>query len=554
MRRQRPGGAGRCRLCDPMTRRFRDCGSCGRPVGKPGRELCARCHWRVAHAPAKDNRCPRCGENRVLRPETGRCARCSRTCRQCDAVVLFKDRDLCKDCHRRQRRDVDRLECPRCGKRRLLRATTGWCGSCSHPGTAPNPEGDCIDCGRLTRLTDDGRCRSCWGRSPERISTRAVNLAASLQDPPVWLAGFAAYLAGRHHPSRACGMLTRLGNHLRDDCSVHPQKLLDMVAEDAPLSRALQDYYTSNQLALPTDRAEVHAAARRACRVAAVPEPLRGPAAGFVEHLLAGRGRARRAGTRPRGHATLEARLTAVRDLAIFLVNDRGKGDWATVEVTDIEAFLAARAPRRAWYLTGLRQFFGYCVRQRLILIDPTTGVRAPQSMAFHGKTLPADRQRDLFLRWTTDPEVHPHEAFVGLAALLHAATTSELQHLTVTDVDHPARKIHLGHRRHPTPLDPFTWQALQACLTHRQQVGTANAHVLITTRTQAIRDAASEGYVKNTLRAVGIRPRILRSTRLIDMVASVDVKLVADAYGMTNEAVITYLADHVDSTRLPNP
>lgn len=469
-------------------------------------------------------------------------------------MVLFKNRDLCKHCHRRQRRDADRVECPRCGKRRLLRAATGWCGSCSHPGRPPNPDAECIDCGRRTRLTDSGRCRSCWGRSPERISTRAANIAASLQDPPAWLAGFAAYLVGRHHPSRACAMLSRLGKHLSDDCTIHPQKLLHVVTDDAPLARALEDYFTSNQMALPTDRDDVHAAARRDSRVAAVPEPLRKPAAGFVEHLLAGRGRARRAWTRPRGHATIEARLTAVRDLATFLVNDRGKSDWATTDVGDIEAFLAGTPTRRPWYLTGLRQFFGYCLRKRLILIDPTTGVQAPQSMTFHGKTLPADRQKELFLRWTTDPDVHPHEAFVGLAALLHAATTSELQHLTDADIDHPARKIHLGHRRHPTPLDPFTWQALQACLSHRHQVGSANRHVLITMRTKATRDAASDGYIKNTLRAVGIRPRILRSTRLVDLVASIDAKLVADAYGMTNEAVIAYLADHVDPTRLPNP
>ena len=54
--------------------------------------------------------------------------------------------------------------------------------------------------------------------------------------------------------------------------------------------------------------------------------------------------------------------------------------------------------------------------------------------------------------------------------------------------------------------------------------------------------------------RAAGVRPRILRSTRLVDLVDTVDPKLVATAYGMTYEAVIAYLADHVDPTRLPNP
>jgi hypothetical protein len=84
--------------------------------------------------------------------------------------------------------------------------------------------------------------------------------------------------------------------------------------------------------------------------------------------------------------------------------------------------------------------------------------------------------------------------------------------------------------------------------------LGSNNSHVLITLQTKATRAAASDGYVKNTLRAVGIQPRILRSTRLVDLVGTVDAKLVAAAYGMRNEAVTAYLADHVDAARLPNP
>ncbi|WP_230990445.1 hypothetical protein [Rhodococcus oxybenzonivorans] len=77
---------------------------------------------------------------------------------------------------------------------------------------------------------------------------------------------------------------------------------------------------------------------------------------------------------------------------------------------------------------------------------------------------------------------------------------------------------------------------------------------MLITMQTKATRAAASDSYVKQTLREVGIQPRILRSTRLVDLVGTVDAKLVAAAYGMTNEAVIAYLSDHVDFARLPNP
>lgn len=536
-----------------MTRRIRDCRRCGRAVGKPDRDLCARCHWAASHAPVK-HRCPRCGADRVLRPDTGRCVRCSRTCRICDAPVLFVDRDLCKECHRRQRRDAERAECPRCGKRRILRSDTGYCGSCSRPGRPPNPNAACVDCGRVTRLTGAGRCRPCWQRSPHRITVRAANLSEALVDPPDWLGDFAAYLVGRHHPSRACAMLSRLGKHLAHDAAVHPQSLLDAVVADGPLARALEDFLTASKLALPPDHDERRAAARRLSRIDAVPAPLRPAVVGFAEHLRAGRARARRAGTRPRGHGTLEARLTAVRDFAQFLAARRGKSDWATVDVGDVEAFLHAHPGRRASYLTGLRQFCRYGLRRRVLLIDPTAGVAAPQTMAFRGPTLPADRQRELFRRWTAGPDVHPHEAFVGLAALLHGATTQELQHLTDDDIDHKTRRVRLGRRPQPTPLDPWTWSALHRCLQHRRNLCSHNSHVLITMQTRATRTAASDGYVKHTLRAVGIQPRILRSTRLVDLVGTVDAKLVANSYGMTNEAVIAYLADHVDTARLPNP
>ena len=50
------------------------------------------------------------------------------------------------------------------------------------------------------------------------------------------------------------------------------------------------------------------------------------------------------------------------------------------------------------------------------------------------------------------------------------------------------------------------------------------------------------------------MRPRILRSTRLLAMVSIADPKLVATAYGMTYDAVTAYLADRIDPTRLLNP
>ncbi|MBO0878883.1 MAG: hypothetical protein J2P17_00530 [Mycobacterium sp.] len=188
------------------------------------------------------------------------------------------------------------------------------------------------------------------------------------------------------------------------------------------------------------------------------------------------------------------------------------------------------------------------------MLIDPTRDLTAPQPWGFRGPTLTIGKQRDLFRRWTSRDDVHPHEAFVGLAALLHGATTRELQHLTDTAIDHNHQQIQFGTRPHPTPLDPSTWTALNRCLDHRNTMHSTNPHVLITMQTKATHAPPSDTYIKRTLRAVDIQPRILRSTRLLDLVATNAPKLVASTYGMTNDAITAYLADATDTGRLPNP
>jgi hypothetical protein len=57
---------------------------------------------------------------------------------------------------------------------------------------------------------------------------------------------------------------------------------------------------------------------------------------------------------------------------------------------------------------------------------------------------------------------------------------------------------------------------------------------------------------VSHVLDPCGVPPRMLRSTRLVDMVNTMDPKLVAAAFGMDPEGVMIYLADHIDDGRLP--
>jgi hypothetical protein len=96
--------------------------------------------------------------------------------------------------------------------------------------------------------------------------------------------------------------------------------------------------------------------------------------------------------------------------------------------------------------------------------------------------------QRQLFRRWTTHQAALPYGSLTGLLALLHGATCAELRGLAITDIYTAAQAVQLGRRPAPTPLDPATWTALQRCLHHRAQLGTANQHVLVTRRPRAHR------------------------------------------------------------------
>jgi len=539
-----------------MGKKQRDCAGCGAPVGIIGRERCCRCEAKVRGAAAKAE-CPGCGKQRVLQEETGRCIVCSRCCAQCGHPVRRSEDTLCRDCRRKARQEAAKRDCPRCGRPGLLREATGWCGPCSRPRQQKDPPRECTQCGQFRRHAGLGMCSACFQRRPDRAFTAGAGLAARLASPPDWLDGFIAHLAGAYSPARACQLITALGRLLDEDGQpAHPQGLLERARWQGrsmgSLARSLEMFFTEHGLALPTDHAGQLAAGRRRRRVGAAPGPLRPAVDGFASWMLAARERARRAGTRPRSDHTIEAALATMRDLALFLAGERGKQDWALADVHDIEAFLATLPRARKRRLTVLRQFFRFARSRKIILADPTRGLTARDPRGFTGQTLLLKEQRELFRHWTTSRDAHPHEALLGILSLLHGASSDEVRHLRVSDIDQAARTAELGSRPLPVPLDPASWQVLQRCLGHRETQRTANPHVIVTKGTKAGRSPASTAYISHLLDGCGVPPRELRCTRLADLVNTIDPKLVAAAFGMKPESVMYYLADHVDAGRLP--
>jgi len=527
-------------------------------VGRRGREYCCNC-WRKITAAAAKAACPKCGKLSILQPGTGACKVCSRACASCGHPVRRLDAALCQSCRQQERRRAAQRPCPRCGRPGYLRDDTGWCGPCSHPGPPPQPPRPCAGCGQVRRHQALGLCTRCYQRRPDRPAVTAANLIARLEDPPAWLGEFADHLAASYSPGWAVAVITSLGRLLAGEGSRHPHALLERSRQagtsppDRALARVLGDFFAARGLALPPDQATMLRAACRQRLVDAVPAPLRPGAAGFCQHLLHARDRARRAGTRPRAGKTIERRLRTVRDMAVFLTG-RDKNDWATASVGDVEAFLAIRPADRPSGLRALRHFFTWARASRLVLTDPTRGLSARQPRGYHGPTAVLSLQQRLFRRWTGGDGVHPHEALTGLLTLVHGASNEELRGLTTGDIDPAAGSVRLGRRPQPVPLDPATWAAVERCLRYHQELRTANPHLLVTRKTKAARTPASEDYTRNLLRPAGVTPRLLRCTRLASLTVSTDPKLVSAAFGIHPQAATHYLADYVDAARMPEP
>jgi hypothetical protein len=125
---------------------------------------------------------------------------------------------------------------------------------------------------------------------------------------------------------------------------------------------------------------------------------------------------------------------------------------------------------------------------------------------------------------------------------------------LRIDDIDDAAQTVRLGKRPHPVPLDPASWTVLERCLAHREAWPTANPQVMVAKGIKAGRSPASAAYLSHVLDGCGYSPRMIRSTRLVDLVNTMDPKLVAAAFGMDAQGVLAHLADRIDPGHLPNP
>jgi hypothetical protein len=475
-------------------------------------------------------------------------------CAGCGAPVKFRDRDLCHACHRKAARAALKRSCPRCGRVRRLRPA-GTCAICDRPAGPARPVKiiSCGNCGERGRDAGHGWCNRCKLADPDWPYRYAASLAARLPAVPPWWQALTEFAAARHHPGGAVTILRHAGRVISAGTSAGPRQILAAATRpdgtyDAA-GRALDGFFTSQGLALPGDQAGRRAAARRQRYLNAVPAGLASAVAAFNDSQLAEQDRARRAGRRPFSDITLEGRLRILRDLAAHLAAG-AITSWTEVTATDLDGFLAARPRSRHQDTYLLRRYFAWARQRKLILIDPARPLRPGAQPAFTAALLDTATQRELLRRWTS-PDAHPHERLAGLLALPHAASSAQIRNLTIAGLDRRQRTLALTRRPFPTPADPATWAAVQACLAHRDQLATLNPHVIVTGATRTSDAPADGSYLTGRLAPAGTTPSACRQTRIAQLVNDLDPKLTAAALGMRDNGLVRYLANNVDHDRL---
>lgn len=478
-----------------------------------------------------------------------------RTCLECPAPVRLRHRDRCHGCHRRFERAALKRPCSRCGQDRHL-TVDEICASCVRRDLPRRPPKltVCSRCGEQRRNAGHGLCGRCVLADPDRPFRYAASLARRMPTVPSWWESFTAFVAARHHPGGAAQILRILGAVLAADPSrTSPRQLQQRLADrnDAnTVSRTLTSFFTQNGLALPSDDTQLRAEQRRQRYLAAIPAPFQPPVAAFTQTLLSGRDRARRIGAHPISDITLENKLRILRDLARHLSQVRQLASWVEVTTTDLESMLALTPRARHQQTYVLRHFFSWAKGQRLLLIDPAKPIRVGPQPGFVGALLEVAQQRELLRRWTRN-DIHPHERLIGLLALLHAASNQEIRALTVNDINPSGHTLILGRRPFPTPIDPTTWAAVEACHKHRNQLRTLNPHLLVTAVTRTHDSPSHHTHLTRLLAPAGTTPSACRHTRIAQLVTDLDPKLAAAALGMRDSGLVRYLADNVDHDRL---
>ena len=324
-----------------MGKRQRDCVDCG----APGRHTSAASTAAAASRRLRGRRRPRRAARAAARtgscmPTTGRCVLCSRRCRECGRPVRCRDETLCRRLPTPGRRSPPRSSRARAAASPAICAKRP-AGAARAPGPARRRirPASARAAAQLRRHAGRGMCSALLAAPPRpALRARRDTWPPGSTDPPDWLGDFVAYLAARHCPAQRLHADHHAGSAARRRAPQPPAR----PARAGPPPRPVDGVAGPRpggllHRARPGDG---HRPGRAARRRAA-------PDAGSTPHQPGCVPRSRSSPSPccalaigpavpapgPAPTDTIESALATVRDLACFLDTQRGKQDWALVDV-----------------------------------------------------------------------------------------------------------------------------------------------------------------------------------------------------------------------------
>ena len=543
-------------------------------------------------------RCIGCQVNRVawVKPRVDYCYQClpggpftPPACRAYGSSAYFSD-GLCEKCH--PGGPLHPGSCRGCLAWGVYRAHSWRCWVCRW-WQGHYPEGDCLHCGRTTRIADQGACRLCLeqarmlqepGRAPDlaganrfgqqlflanmryhrprspRLKPQRPRYRAVHEFAPVaWrqlplfelapepelikqralaadLVGYCAEIVREH--------AARHGWSKRQRNDVHRSLRLLQVLQDTPGAKI----NASEVLQLPrydgniSSTLDVLAAAGLlvddrlppieryfAGKTDGLPAPIRRQLEIWLEVMLDGSSSPPR--QRSRDPQTVRLQVMGIAPI-VHAWAAAGHQSLAEITPEQLAAALPASGARRYRAEAGLRSLFRVLKARKLIFADPTRGMPATALSSSLPLPLATEAIRDALN--SPDPAIALAVALIAF----HALTSKQLRELALTDI--VDGRLTLDGRE--IPLAGPVRVRLRAWLDHRTRTwpGSINPHLFISRRSAPRLVPVGRQF---PWRRTNLRPQALREDRILQEIHATggDIRRICDLFGLSVQAAMRY-------------
>ena len=187
----------------------------------------------------------------------------------------------------------------------------------------------------------------------------------------------------------------------------------------------------------------------------------------------------------------------------------------------------------------ALRSLFGFCAAGGVIFRNPARGIRVGRRPSATVIQPLGQNDIDDAVAAAATPAARLIIALAGI----HAARSSAIRALLLSDADPATRRLSLSGRGRP--LDDLTDCLLRAWLEDRRTrwPGTANPHLLINTQTALGAGPASRTWVNTTLRGHAATIEALRVDRQLDeaLATGADPLHLAATFGLDPGTAVRY-------------